>query len=398
MARGSDSNRNRRPQHIQLGDCHAFGSQYPKGCNAIPVAGVRGNNGMDLQTMNSLVVKLQAAREKSWEVFGKKLTFYVPGMIRCDGACGKYRAVSITGEECALQCEHCKGELLRSMVRATTPEALLNKCLDLAERGSHGVLISGGCDPNGRLPWEPFLPAIREIKDRTDLLVSVHSGLVDSTAARGLKEAGVDQALIDVVGDDGTYRRVCHVPFGVAEIVSTLEALEGAGLEIVPHVVCGLHFGEIRGEPRALQFISRFDVSQLVIVSVMKLPGTSDARFGPVQAEAIAGIIAEARLVMPEVSISLGCARQRGNRKLETLAIDAGVNRMALPSDEAVEHARGYGLEVRFQATCCSVSEDLSGHVVQGKGERSKVEGSGIRVQGSGPALRKDLKERDLAH
>ena len=196
-------------------------------------------------------------------------------------------------------------------------------------------------------------------KDRTDLLVSIHSGMVDRATAHCLKQAGVDQALIDVVGDDDTYRNVCHVPFGVNEIVSSLQALEGAGLEIVPHVVCGLHFGEIRGEARALQIISRFDVNHLVIVSVMKLPGKSDARFGPVQAEAIAEIIAEARLLMPEVSISLGCARQRGNRKLETLAIDAGVNRMALPSDEAVEHTRGYGLEVKFQATCCSVSEAL---------------------------------------
>ncbi len=309
--------------------------------------------------MNSLDEKLQAAREMSWETFGKKLTFYVPGMIRCDGVSGKYQAVSITGEACALQCEHCKGELLRSMIRAATPRALVDQCIQLAERGNHGVLISGGCDRNGRLPWGPFLPAIREIKDRTGLLVSVHSGLVDPATARRLKGAGVDQALIDVVGDDDTYRRVCHVPFGVSEIVSSLEALESAGLEIVPHVVCGLHFGEIRGEAKAVQLISRFDVGQLVIVSVMKIPGKSDARFGLPRAEAIAEIIAEARSVMPHVLISLGCARQRGNRRMETLAIDAGVNRMALPSDEAVEHARAYGLEVKFQATCCSVMKDL---------------------------------------
>ena len=203
--------------------------------------------------MNSLEEELQVARKNTWEILGKKLTFYVPGMIRCDGVCGKYQAVSITGEACALQCEHCKGDLLRRMVRATTPRDLVDLCIQLAEHGNHGVLISGGCDRTGRLPWAAFLPAIREIKDRTGLLVSVHSGLVDRATARGLKEAGVDQALIDVVGDDDTYRSVCHVPFGVSEIVSSLEALDSAGLEIVPHVVCGLHFGEIRGEPRALQ-------------------------------------------------------------------------------------------------------------------------------------------------
>jgi len=329
--------------------------------------------------MASMEERFRVARQQSWETFGKKLTFYVPGMIRCDGLCGKYQALSITGEECALQCAHCKGELLRSMIRATTPRALVDQCIQLAERGNHGVLISGGCDRDGRLPWPPFLPAIREIKDRTGLLVSVHSGLVDAPMARRLKEAGVDQALIDVVGDDDTYRSVCHVPFGVSEIVSSLEALESAGLEIVPHVVCGLHFGEIRGEARALQIISRFDVSQLVIVSVMKLPGKSDARFGPVRPEAIAEIIAEARVRMPHVPISLGCARERGNRRLEMLAIDAGVNRMALPSDEAVEHARDYGLEVRFQATCCSVSRDFSADVLHSRPKRDQ--GSGVGDQ-----------------
>jgi len=344
--------------------------------------------------------RLRAAREKSWEVFGKKLTFYVPGMIVCDGVCGRYQAISITGEACVLQCEHCRGELLRSMIHADTPRALVDQCVQLAERGNHGVLVSGGCDRNGRLPWEPFLPAIREVKDRTDLLVSVHSGLVDPATACRLKEAGVDQALIDVVGDDDTYRSVCHVPFGVSKIVSTLEALEGAGLEIVPHVVCGLHFGEIRGEARALQLISRFDVSLLVIVSVMKLPGKSGARFGPVRAEAIAEIITEARLLMPEVSISLGCARQRGNRRMETLAIDAGVNRMALPSDEAVEHARGHGLELRFQPTCCSVSEDRSVHMSHVKGERAKAKGRSLGDQGPGvsPAPCKNLNEHDSSH
>ena len=331
--------------------------------------------------MNALEEKRRAVRERSWEDFGKKITFYVPGMIRCDGVCGKYQAVSITGDACVLQCEHCRGELLRSMIRATTPEALTDKCLRLSERGNHGVLISGGCDENGRLPWDRFLPAIREIKDRTGLLISIHSGLVDEATARRLKEAGVDQALIDVVGDDETYRSICHVPFGVSEIVSSLEGLNSAGLEIVPHVVCGLHFGELRGETRALQIISGFDVDQLVIVSVMKIPGKTGPRFGLLQAEAITEIIAEARNIMPEVSISLGCARQRGNRILETLAIDAGVNRMALPSEEAVEHARSRGLEVRFQATCCSVTKDLSVHMSQVKGKGLRDQGPGVRDQ-----------------
>ena len=68
---------------------------------------------------------------------------------------------------------------------------------------------------------------------------------------------------------------------------------------------------------------------------------------------------------------------------MERLAIDAGVNRMALPSDEAVSHARSYGLEVRYQATCCSVSKDLSEAVLEVEGKRqSKAKGERAKAKG----------------
>ena len=85
-----------------------------------------------------------------------------------------------------------------------------------------------------------------------------------------LKEAGVDQALIDVIGDDETYQKIYHVPFGITKIAESMEAMQRAGLDIAPHVVCGLYYGEIRGEKQAIRMISQFDVSQVIIVSVMK--------------------------------------------------------------------------------------------------------------------------------
>ena len=72
-------------------------------------------------------------------------------------------------------------------------------------------------------------------------------------------------------------------------------------------------------------------------------------------AEQVADIIAEARIQLPQTPISLGCARQRGNSRLEELAIDAGVNRLALPSEDALARAEAHGLVIQFQPTCCSV-------------------------------------------
>lgn len=267
--------------------------------------------------------------------------------------------LSITGGACALECDHCRGRLLERMIPVKSPDALVERCRSLAAGGIRGVLISGGCDAEGRLPWGRFMGAIRAVKAETDLFVSVHSGLVDDRDAQGLKQAGVDQALIDVVGCDETLRTVFHLPFGVARIEAALAALARVGLAVVPHIVCGIHYGEMRGEKAAVEVISRFPVHQVVIVSLMPLPGTVMAKAVPPSAEAVADIIAEVRFAMPRTPVSLGCARERGNPRLEVMAVDAGVNRLALPSAEAASRAGFYGLEIRRRETCCSVDRNL---------------------------------------
>ncbi len=301
------------------------------------------------------------AREISWQHLGKKIVFYLPGMFVQNGVSGKYPGISITGNECALMCDHCRGKILNSMCQAPTPEKLIDTCLALDAKGDNGVLLSGGCDLSGQLPWDRFIPAIKEIKQRTNLFVSVHSGLMDEKEALELKQAGVDQALIDIIGDDETFQKMYHVPFGVERIVDTMASLERAGLPVVPHIVCGLNYGTIQGESRAIEMIADFKVEQLVIVSLMSIPGTPACRAVPPTAEAVADIIVQARIKMPATRISLGCARRRGEYDLETLAIDAGVNRMALPSDEAIARAKHYDLEIHYQKTCCSVTRDIFG-------------------------------------
>lgn len=304
--------------------------------------------------------QLEAARCISWKNLGKQITFYVPGMFFCNGVRGKYPGISITGSQCSLSCDHCGALILETMIPAENPKELLAKCIQLEKRGNHGVLLSGGCSRNGKLPWKKFIPAIAEIKEKTDLFISIHSGLVDLSDALALKAAGVDQALIDVIGNDETYKKVYHVPFGVAEIQKAMEALQKADLPTVPHVVCGLDYGRINGETEALEMISQFSVDQVVIVSLMNLARTKMEKVIPPDAHDVARIIATARSLMPKTSISLGCARQRGNTLMETLAIDAGVNRMALPSEEAVLRAKFHGLEIHYQKTCCSVTKNFA--------------------------------------
>jgi len=116
-------------------------------------------------------------------------------------------ALSVTGTACGLRCDHCDGEMLRWM-QPTDGAALYECCERLTAAGTRGVLISGGSDSRGRVPLASLAADLARIKQRLGLKVLVHTGLVDEPAAEALTSAGVDGALIDVIVDDETIRRV----------------------------------------------------------------------------------------------------------------------------------------------------------------------------------------------
>ena len=309
--------------------------------------------------MNDLDKLITKSREISWRRFGKKITFYHPGMFKYNGKWGNYPAISITGKHCELQCDHCNSKILESMIFATTPEELIEKCIRLEELGNAGCLISGGSQKDGTIPWYNFIPAIKAVKETTNLFISIHSGIIDYQMAKKMKDAGVDQALIDVIGDEETFKKIYHVNFGITKIEESLDALKNAGLSIIPHIVVGLDYGKIKGEYHAIDLIKRYNPEVLVIVSLKRLSGTPMRDILPPNPEEIAKIIATARIEMTDVSISLGCARERANSLIDVLAVECGVNRIAIPSEEAIKKAQEYGLDILWKKTCCSVPINL---------------------------------------
>jgi uncharacterized radical SAM superfamily protein len=287
---------------------------------------------------------------------GHAFTFYLPGMIRYGSERGRYPAISITGDRCELQCEHCKGRLLNPMIKISAPDELVRVSRRFAMAGHHGILLTGGSDLQGRLPWERYAEAIKEIRDQTQLYISAHTGFPDQASCLLLKESGVSQGLIDVMGDEKTATRVYHL-HGLGAVLGALEGIAKSGLGLIPHVVAGLSYGRIESEYKALEIIRRFHPEALVIVVLTPLYGTPMAHVHPPTAIEVARLIAKARLLMPQVPISLGCERPRDSEGelMERLAIRAGATRMAIWSEGAVQEAKNIGLTVRFQATCCSL-------------------------------------------
>lgn len=267
-----------------------------------------------------------------------------------------FPAVSVTGPACALGCDHCGARLLESMIPAGDPRRFPSMVEELAGRGARGLLVTGGCTPGGDVPLEPFLEGLRRASD-LGLRVLVHTGLVGRRLARGLREAGVDQVLLDLIGDAETVRSVYHLDRRPADYRATLEVLLEEGLTVVPHVVVGLHHGEIRGEYEALGWVAALRPAGLVLVVISPLPGTAMADVPPPPAAEAGRLAAAARLLAPGLPVSLGCARPAGPARIEIerLAVDAGVTAVAYPAEETLRHAESRGLELVFRQECCSL-------------------------------------------
>ncbi len=147
------------------------------------------------------------------------------------------------------------------MLPAVNPEQLVNLCKQLKRKGAIGCLISGGCLPDGSVPLGRFLGAIAKVKKDLGLTVVVHTGVIELSMAEKLREAGVDAALIDVIGSDETIKEIYQLNMKVQDFDTSLKALQESGIPYVPHVLVGLHYGKLKGEFKALQMISKYESS-----------------------------------------------------------------------------------------------------------------------------------------
>jgi uncharacterized radical SAM superfamily protein len=123
-----------------------------------------------------------------------------------------------------------------------------------------------------------------------------------------------------------------------------------------------LHHGELKGELDALKTIAKYKPSATVIISFMPIHGTAMAKTKPPTPIAIARTSATARALFPQIPLVLGCMRPKGRHRAETdvLALKAGVDGVAFPSEEAIRYAEKQGYQTAYSSFCCAqIYKDL---------------------------------------
>jgi len=279
-----------------------------------------------------------------------------PEVVSCGTA-----SVSVTGPICRLLCEHCGGKILRNMKAAVTPQALRREARRIFERGGRSILVSGGSEDDGGVPLAPFLPTLKEIRSEWGLKVLVHTGLVSSELADGLAAAGIEAALVDIIGHEDTIRQVYHLRASVRDYEESLRRLTERAIPTAPHVIMGLHFGRMKGEIQALEIIARYPVKAVVLVGLRPLPHTAMAGVRPPDPETLGEFFAQARKMFPRTPVVLGCERPLGRHRQQTdkLAVTLGLDGIAFPSEQALDLAREEGLEIRTSPECCALIQSF---------------------------------------
>jgi len=275
-------------------------------------------------------------------------------------SCGKnsFPAFSITAGGCALMCDHCEAKILEPMMPAIKPEMLDHKVRQLIETEDlQGFLLSGGSNKRNEIRYSRFYPVVEKLKrDFPHLRIAIHTALTDEAGAKEMESAGVDVAMLDIIGAEETIREVYHLDRPVDDFEATLEALCSTSMQISPHIVIGLHYGRILGEANALDILSRHPTHALVLVVIMPFyakPGT----FITPDTLDVGRIFLEARHRLPDRQVLLGCARPPGMHKRVTdaYAVMAGLDGIAFPADGAVAVADTIGRPFHQAHACCSI-------------------------------------------
>lgn len=293
----------------------------------------------------------------------QSIGFYVPDFIRYESSeishcqATPWPAFSITAGECKLQCDHCRAEILKPMNPVRSPDQLKQKVDQFVSMGARGMLLSGGSNHRNEVEYEPYYRAIRTIKDEyPEFQVSVHTGLVSHNAAKGLEQSGVDIAMMDVIGSRDTISQVYHLKRPVSAFAESLSALKSTTMKIVPHIVLGLHYGNLLGEWHALDIVKSQGVDALVLVVLNPMYATKERPFRTPNPHAIGRFFIEARKALPDTRILLGCARPHGvtRRLIDAYAVMAGLNGIAHPAEGIVALATELGRSVNVNPGCCA--------------------------------------------
>lgn len=294
------------------------------------------------QDIDSQLVQALSLDRPRWHDAWETRMVYHRADIRFDRP-SRTLPISLTGAQCALNCAHCGGHYLQHMYPIWNVRA----------NGATSCLISGGCDAKGRVPVMRHLNTVAKLREGRRL--NWHVGFADETDICAISPYA-DVISCDIVGDQETVRQVYGLDLTPSDYLQSFEMLRRYA-RAVPHITIGLLGGQLSGERAALAGLQPLNVEQLVFIVFIPTNGTAYEGCQPPRLAEVADLLLDARLMLPNTRLYLGCMRPWGayRQAVDELAVEAGLNGIVNPTRAAERAARERSLSVVWGNECCAL-------------------------------------------
>jgi len=301
--------------------------------------------------LDSFISFQKLSFDLTYQHFNKSISFHYPG--------SSFPSISITGSKCELNCKHCNKHYLKSMIHADSPDSLLSICMKLHQKGAVGCLISGGFDKSAKVPLDKFIDTLKTVKNSTNLILNLHTGLISKTLATQLGDIGIDIVSFDITGDDYIIKEIYGLNKSKFDYKNSLIGILESKIKFVaPHICIGLNPNNIFSEFESLSLIKDLNPELIVLIAFIPTHGTSMESIPPPTPLYISKIISLTRFMFPKSEIALGCMRpKKHNLKFETekLAFHSGINRIVLPSRSISNYIHSNGFIINRYHSCCAL-------------------------------------------
>ena len=245
-----------------------------------------------------------------------------------------------------MNCPWCGGYYLKSM------KSLNPKRLKLF-KGKTSVLISGGYDKQGKLPWREHLSFLKKIR-RQGLKINLHPGICEKEDIEPLKELS-PVISFDFITDDDLLE---EAGFSVQkkDFLSSFELLQAQKIRVIPHLLVGRNRGKIKTEYEGLKILADYSLKKLVFLIFIPAPGTAFSAFSPPSLSELEKFFFFAREALPRTDFYLGCMRPRGfgREKIEELAIKYQFVKIVMPAKRTQKQMKENNFRIKEQKECCA--------------------------------------------
>ena len=252
------------------------------------------------------------------------------------------QTISVTGNGCALNCRHCNKKFLKSMSGLD----------DEIKPGIKSLLISGGCDREGKVPLLGFAKEIKKLKNKYK--INAHVGLISREEAKKIVRL-VDVVSFDFVTEPKIIKEIYHLNKKLEDYCESLVALQKE-VVVFPHLTLGLWQGKIDWEYQAVELlVKKFSCQNIVFNVFLPTPGTEISLQKAPPIKSVEKYFHYLEKNYPKLDKSLGCMKPGGKYRdeLDKIAVSTGFKVITRPSIQAIKLAKKLNYQIFWHDQCC---------------------------------------------